>query len=140
MTKIKFFAELPEIPRTTHQQRGVKIVHGRPMFYTKDKVQEVKDLYTLLLRTHRPEQPLAGALRLVVKFYYPVRKPHKDGEPKTTRPDTDNMIKLLKDVATACGYWIDDAQIADERVVKAYSNPSGIWFEVEQIGQGGAPI
>lgn len=138
MTKIKFFVELDRIPSTTAQQKGYNRYTGQ--FYTKDKVQEVKDLYTLLLRTHRPEQPLAGALRLVVRFYYPVRRPHKDGEPKTTRPDTDNMIKLLKDVATACGYWIDDAQIADERVVKAYSDPSGIWFEVEQIGQGGVSI
>lgn len=138
MTKIKFFVELDHIPSTTAQQKGYNRYTGQ--FYTKGKVQEVKDLYTLLLRTHRPEQPLAGALRLVVKFYYPVKRPHKDGEPKTTRPDTDNMIKLLKDVATSCGYWTDDAQIADERVVKAYSNPSGIWFEVEQIGQGGAPI
>lgn len=138
MTKIKFFVELSEIPSTTAQQKGYNRYTGQ--FYTKGKVQEVKDLYTLLLRTHRPEQPLAGALRLIVKFYYPVKRPHKDGEPKTTRPDTDNMIKLLKDVATACGYWTDDAQIADERVVKAYSDPSGIWFEVEQIGKGGVPI
>lgn len=138
MTKIKFFVELSEIPRSTAQQKGLNRRTGT--FYTKRKVQEIKDLYTLLLRTHRPEQPLAGALRLVVKFYYPVKRPHKDGEPKTTRPDTDNMIKLLKDVATACGYWIDDAQIADERVVKAYSDPSGIWFEVEQIGRGGVSI
>lgn len=138
MTKIKFFVELDHIPSSTAQQKGLNRRTGT--FYTKRKVQEVKDLYTLLLRTHRPEQPLAGALRLIVKFYYPVKRPHKDGEPKTTRPDTDNMIKLLKDVATACGYWIDDAQIADERVVKAYSDPSGIWFEVEQIGQGGVPI
>lgn len=140
MTKIKFFVELDHIPSTSAQQKGVQVRGGRPFFYTKQKVQDVKDLYTLLLRTHRPEQPLAGALRLIVKFYYPVKRPHKDGEPKTTRPDTDNMIKLLKDVATACGYWIDDAQIADERVVKAYSDPSGIWFEVEQIGKGGVPI
>lgn len=131
--KIKFFAPLDEIPRTTSQQKGVIIRGGQPRFYTKGKVQAVKDLYFVLLKVHRPREPLAGPLRLRVSFYYPVRKPHRNGEPKITRPDTDNMIKLLKDTATDCGYWKDDAQIVDERITKSYADPSGIFFDVEQI-------
>ena len=138
MTKIKFFVELDHIPSTTAQQKGYNRYTGQ--FYTKKRVEDIKSLYACILKAHKPAVPLTGALRLTVKFYYPVKRPHKDGEPKITRPDTDNMIKLLKDTATLCDFWTDDAQIADERVVKAYSDPSGIWFEVEQIGQGGAPI
>ena len=37
-----------------------------------------------------------------------------DGEYRTTKPDTDNLQKLLKDCMTATGFWTDDAQAFDK--------------------------
>ena len=51
---------------------------------------------------------------------------HKPGEPKITKPDTDNMVKLLKDCLTKCSFWKDDAQVANETVVKVWTNSPGI--------------
>lgn len=42
---------------------------------------------------------------------------------KTTRPDTDNMIKLLKDCMTETGFWKDDAQIVQESLAKSWTTP-----------------
>jgi Holliday junction resolvase RusA-like endonuclease len=45
----------------------------------------------------------------------------KIGKWKTTRPDTDNLIKALKDTMTDLGFWDDDSQVADERVRKKWT-------------------
>lgn len=136
--KVEFFFPLDEIPRTSAQEKGVRIVRGRPMFYTKGKVQEVAKLYDFMINQNRPKRKLAGAVRVKVLFYYPVKKPHKNGEPKITRPDVDNMAKLLIDRVTKSGaFWEDDSQISDLRIIKAYAEPSGIGFEATEITQGG---
>ena len=136
--KVEFFFPLDEIPRTSAQEKGVRIVRGRPMFYTKGKVQEVAKLYDFMINLNKPKRKLTGAVRVKVFFYYPVKKPHKNGEPKITRPDVDNMAKLLLDRVTKSGaFWDDDSQISDLRIIKAYAEPSGIGFQAVEITQGG---
>ena len=39
---------------------------------------------------------------------------------KTTRPDTDNLIKGLKDCLTKCGFWVDDSQVCIEILIKSW--------------------
>ena len=129
----QIFLVMDRIPSTTSQEKGVQVVGGRPHFYTKKSVQDVKDFYAACLRSKGPPEPFEGALELRVNFYYPVKKPHKQGEPKTTRPDTDNMIKALKDVMTDLGFWKDDAQIVVEHVTKSYSDPSGVQIKIIRI-------
>lgn len=135
MTGFSFFAQLDDIPRTTAQQKGVQIINGHPHYFIKKKVREVEALYADILRIHKPAglEPLEGPLRVRVFFYFPTKRPHKDGEPKTTRPDVENMVKVLLDQGTAVGYWLDDSQITDLRIVKTYGRPSGFYFEVEKI-------
>ena len=55
-----------------------------------------------------------------------------NGMPKSTRPDTDNLVKLLKDVMTKCGYWWDDSQVAYETISKVYSDVVGGLVDVRQ--------
>ena len=38
-----------------------------------------------------------------------------------TRPDCDNVAKLLIDCMTKLGFWLDDAQVARLRVSKRYA-------------------
>lgn len=130
---IKGFIELDRIPSSTSQQKGVQIVHGRPHFYTKKTVQAAKDLYTVFLKGYRPPEPMKGPVRVRVSFYYPAKRPHKEGEPKTTRGDLDNLGKAFLDVMTDLGFWIDDAQIAQLTLTKSYARTCGIYFEAEEI-------
>lgn len=139
--RVEWFVTLDEIPRTSAQEKGVRIVRGRPMFYTKSKVLEVERLYSMMIRTHKPERPLKGAIKVKVLFIYPVKKPHKNGEPKQTRPDVDNMVKVLLDSITKSGaYWNDDGQICDLRIIKRYGEPSGIGFQAVEIDKGGLEV
>lgn len=127
-------------PRTTSQQKGERIVgKGKNAYihhYQKPKVEAAQNQYIAQLLPHRPKEPIEGPVRLMVGFRYKTNSKKLDGKPKITRPDTDNMIKLLKDCMTKCGYWLDDSQVYDERVIKEWSlDPCvviGIWYGEEE--------
>ena len=65
---------------------------------------------------------------LGVKWCFPIRGRHRDGEYKATKPDTDNLEKLLKDVMTELGFWMDDAQVASELCEKFWAEIPGIYI------------
>lgn len=120
-------------PRVTGQMRKVRVVNGRPIFYDPPEIKEARQALCGYLAPGRPDEPLDGPLELRVLWMFPGQR-RKDGEWKTTRPDTDNLEKLLKDCMTATGYWKDDAQVCREVIEKRWSNnPSGIYIEVEEL-------
>ena len=62
-----------------------------------------------------------------IAFVYPTgHRPHRfEGTFKTTRPDVDNLAKLVLDAVTdACVAWPDDGQVAELRLVKRFA-PEG---------------
>ena len=121
-------------PTATAQEKQVRVVHGKPLFYDPTPVKEAKDLLTAHLAGHRPDKPLAGALQLRTLWLFPKGKSHKNGEWRITKPDTDNLQKLLKDCMTKCGFWQDDAQGVREIVEKRWSDePTGIYSEIEEL-------
>lgn len=58
---------------------------------------------------------------------------HKDGEYRITKPDTDNLQKMLKDCMTVCGFWTDDALVASEICEKFWAANPGIYIKVEVL-------
>ena len=104
------------------------------MFYQPDRLKAAREKLTRQLKTHRPVEPIEGAVRLLTKWCFPLNTRHKiDGEYKITRPDTDNLQKMLKDVMTEVGFWKDDAQVASEIIEKFYARIPGIYIRVEQL-------
>lgn len=125
---------LPMIPPTvTHQQIGVNTKNPRHPIYEKDEVKAVRSKFHAALTPFRPDKPMEGGVRLVVKWCFPVTEGHRDGEYKLTKPDTDNLMKLFKDVMTQVGFWKDDAQVASEISEKFYARITGIWVRVEEL-------
>lgn len=124
---------MPMIPPTaTHQEKQVRVVKGKPVFYDPPELKAARTKLTAHLAGYRPERKLKGALQLVVKWCFP-RGRHENGEYRITRPDTDNLQKLLKDCMTAVGFWQDDAQVAYEIVEKFWAEVPGIYICVEEI-------
>ena len=76
---------------------------------------------------------MEGAVRLMVKWCFPKGR-HRNGQYRATRPDTDNLQKLLKDCMTATKFWKDDAQVASEIVEKFWAEVPGIYIRAEEIG------
>lgn len=132
----RFFLSL-DPPRVTGQMKGINFEDRR--VYTKPQVLEAEALFAWHLKRHVPKEPLKGALRLAVTFFFGYSgKSHGDGEWKTTRPDTDNLIKVLKDTMTKLRFWDDDAQVAEETVRKQWSKiKPGIAIEIAQLGTKG---
>lgn len=129
--RIEFF--MPMIPPTaTHQEKKWRVVKGKPVSYDPPEVQAARSKLTDHLGGHRPDRPLEGGIRLLVKWCFP-RGKHRDGEYRITRPDTDNLNKLLKDCMTAAGFWKDDAQVASEICEKFWAEVPGLYICLEQI-------
>ena len=121
-------------PTATHQEKQVRVVSGKPVFYDPASVKDAKDLLMSHLYPNRPEKPLPGAVSLSVIWLFPRGNEHRNGEWRITKPDTDNLQKLLKDCMTRCGFWKDDAQVARETIEKRWSDePSGIYIEVRAL-------
>ena len=112
-------------PRTTAQEHKVYMAGGRPRFYKPARLKQAEKYLLSHISEHAPSEPLHGAVVLDVTWSFAGRG-HKDGEPKITRPDTDNLQKLLKDCLTDSGYWVDDAQVTEEHVRKMWSKEPGI--------------
>lgn len=128
---MQFF--LPMIPPTvTQQEHKVAVIKGKPVFYDPPELAAAKNKLSGQLASHRPEKPIQGAIRLTVKWLFP-RGEHNDGEYRITKPDTDNLQKMLKDVMTRCHYWNDDAQVASEVIEKFWADMPGIFIRIEEL-------
>lgn len=129
--ELKFF--LPMIPPTvTAQMHKVTVRNGHPVFYDPPEVKDAKNKLTAALIKHKPDAPYTRGVRLEARWCFPKGR-HEDGEYRTTRPDTDNLQKLLKDCMTAVGFWTDDALVASETIEKFWSDIPGIFIRIYEI-------
>lgn len=120
-------------PTKTYQEHRIgKTKSGSVYTYEPRELKEVRKLYRNNLIKHVPDTPLVGPIRLVVKWCFPKGK-HPNGTYKTTKPDTDNLDKMLKDVMTEVGFWEDDAQVASEIIEKFWADIPGIYIEIYEL-------
>ena len=121
-------------PTVTAQEKKVRIVKGKPAFYDPPAVKAARETLTAHLTGHRPEKPMNGPIELRTLWLFPKGKTHRHGEWRITKPDTDNLQKLLKDCMTRVGFWHDDAQVVREIAEKRWSDePSGIYIEINEL-------
>lgn len=126
-----FMSMIP--PTKTHQQKQVMVVKGKPFFYEPAELKAVRSKLIAHLGQHVPARKYTTAVRLVTKWCFPITGKHQDGEYKTTKPDTDNLQKMLKDCMTDVGFWTDDALVASEIIEKFYSKIPGIFICIEEL-------
>ena len=125
-----FVAIIP--PTVTHQEKKVSVIKGKPVFYEPPNLKDARLKLMSHLARFVPSKKYIGGVRLIVKWCFP-RKNHRDGEYKITKPDTDNLQKLLKDVMTQLGYWADDNLVASEIVEKFWAEKPGIYIRIEDL-------
>lgn len=128
---MEFF--IPMVPPTiTHQEKKVRVVNGKPIFYEPEKLKTARQKLMAYLGYHVPEEPFHTGVQLVTKWCFP-RGRHKDGDYRLTKPDTDNLQKLLKDCMTVIGFWDDDALVVSEVVEKFWAEIPGIYIKVTEL-------
>lgn len=109
--------------RVTHQS-GTRYANRRT-YKTAPLIGWEKTLMRAL-EPEAPEKPYEGPIFLSVTFGYRAKTKKQQFTWKTTRPDTDNIVKTVKDVMTEAGYWKDDAQICWEECKKMWVDEPGI--------------
>lgn len=129
----EFFMPMKKVPTVTHQEKQVHVVNGKPVFYEPEELKAVRAKLLAHLGQHVPKERYIGPVRLITKWCFPVLGKHQNGEYKTSKPDTDNLVKLLKDVMTELHFWKDDAQVASEITEKFWSDLPGIYVKVESL-------
>lgn len=130
---MEFFIAI-DPPTSTAQMKQVRVVKGKPVFYDPPAVKAARNMLSAHLAHHRPDKPMTGPVSLRVLWLFPKGKSHKNGEWRITKPDTDNLQKLLKDCMTRCGFWKDDAQVVSEAVEKRWADdPCGLYIEVNEL-------
>lgn len=125
-----FMAMVP--PTVTHQEHKVTVINGKPVFYDPPEVKAAKQKLIGHLVKHRPGQRYETGIRLITRWCFP-KSSHEDGEYRVTKPDTDNLQKMLKDCMTMCGFWKDDALVASELVEKFWAEIPGIYIRIEEL-------
>mgnify|MGYP002521934269 FL=1 len=126
-------------PTATAQQKGECIRAGYIHHYKKKNVAAAEAILRDALLPYVPVEPITDKpimLRVLWEFPYPKSsKKHQPGycRNKITRPDTDNLNKMLKDVMTDMGFWKDDALICTECIWKVWSDEPGINILIEEL-------
>ena len=120
-------------PTVTHQEKQVHVVNGKPVLYESTELRTARQKLLAHLAKHIPEEPYRDGVRLMVKWCFSRGKAHANGEYRITKPDTDNLQKLLKDCMTTCKFWNDDAQVASEIVEKFWADIPGIYIRIEEL-------
>lgn len=111
--------ELFDIPSATAQQRG----HGaKGRTWKTPGLKAAQAAWRALFEKYKPEKPLDGPITTSIILSY-----HKKGvtggvEPKTTRPDADNLEKVINDALVAAGIIQDDSLIFGTSRYKYYQD------------------
>ena len=105
------------IPNSTPQPRKL----GGPTTHPTQGPNYARAAWQALVEPYAPAIPAPKdvPIRLNVRLYYHSKT--KRGF-KTTRPDGDNLLKIIKDAMTRAGFWADDAQVCAENIERYYTN------------------
>lgn len=144
MNRVDFFLSFVP-PTITSQQKGERVVvprNGKPFVhhFVKPEVEAMQAELRRMLFPHIPKEPLKGPLRMICEWLYPWRESEtKKGRAAgwrwhDKRPDYGNIQKALDDQMQALGFFEDDGQICDARVMKKWSDTPGIRITIYQLG------
>ena len=128
---MKFYVRMDEVPKTTAQQK--KFSTKTKTFYKTSKIKQSEYLLARALSGKQPRKTYDTPIELSVTWLFPHTKKSKDGERKATRPDLDNLQKLLQDIMCKLGYYKDDSLITDLTLKKRWHRHSGLIIEINEV-------
>lgn len=128
---MKFYVKMDEVPKTTAQQK--KFSTRTKTFYKTSKIKQSEYLLVRALSGRQPRKTYDTPIKLSVTWLFPHTKKSKDGERKGTRPDLDNLQKLLQDIMCKLGYYKDDSLITDLTIKKRWHRHSGLIIKIEEV-------
>lgn len=122
---------MDEVPKTTAQQK--KFSTKTKTFYKTSKIKQSEYLLVKALSGRQPRKTYDTPIELSVTWLFPHTKKSKDGERKGTRPDLDNLQKLLQDIMCKLGYYKDDSLITDLIIKKRWHRHFGLIIQINEV-------
>ena len=124
---------------TSANSRRIFKVGGKTILAKSKAAMEATGDLLSLLKPYQPNQPFEGAVHLVLEFQWPYRasEPKKNRNAPIwhcSRPDCDNIAKLVTDCMTKLAFWNDDSQVASLLVSKQWGNSPGIGIRIVKLG------
>lgn len=138
--KDQFYLHFPTMPKGTSQQK--RFNHSTGAVFKDKKLQNAETEFKLALMPYSPAIPCTRPVKLIVWFAFDTKNKKLWGKPvngdtlyeyKATRPDTDNYIKLFKDVMVKTGFFKDDSIIVDEHIIKTYAEKATIMVSYQEL-------
>lgn len=126
-------------PSVTHQGGGKRMNRRTGAFFGNPAYEAAKQETILKLKRYLRREAFTGPVAITVLWVRPWRtseaaKRRKGGLlPCTTKPDLDNMNKMLMDCLTELEFLQDDAQVSQLLLSKAWGDTPGIWIHVREI-------
>ena len=138
MGKLAFFLHFePNIPTLTHQN-GIEPFtrkNGKAGIHKTKELEALEYFYMQKLSKFKPAKPILGAVLLETKWFFNGGDNCSSCTWRTKKPDSDNLVKTLKDCMSAVGFWKDDAQCQD--ITLKFDIPAkykhGIFIQVSKI-------
>jgi Holliday junction resolvase RusA-like endonuclease len=126
-------------PKSTHQgsMRIMKRKDGSQFVgkFASSKGKAAQNDLMSMLTPHRPEKPFLDPVTCEIQWVYPYRKTEKKRNigkliPCDTRPDCDNLAKMIFDSMTRLGFWNDDSQVYRLTFSKFWGEQAGISVKI----------
>jgi Holliday junction resolvase RusA-like endonuclease len=130
--RLEFF--MPMVPPTvTFQDRQAVVVKGRGMLVDTAELKAARAKLRDHLGPHAPAEPFTGPVRVVSKWCWPCEgTSHVNGEYRISKPDADNLSKMLHDVMEKLGFFVNDSQVMPVPE-KFWADVPGIYVIVEEL-------
>lgn len=132
--------DLPKNFSTTAQQKGEGIRGNRIIHYEKAKVTKLREEYEIAIRKAMRLQNmtaprLKGPVEMEVFYYYGTNDKKKLKQfYKDTKPDSDNVNKLLQDVLADFHFFDKgDGQVARLIFTKCWDHKPHIYIKLKEL-------
>lgn len=126
----------------TAQQKGIKNCGAYIQHYEKPKVIELREEYTVAIKKAMREQKIKapkykGPVGLEIVYFYETKDKKKLKQfYKDTKPDCDNVNKLLQDVLADLGFFeVGDGQVAKLQFAKCWDIKPHISIKTRELGR-----
>ncbi len=146
LKRIAFFLNLePQPPTVTHQEKkfGGVTKKGTPIYYDPPELKDARSLLTARLAKFAPKKPWNCPIQFCIRWMFMLPESCETTlreRWKITKPDTDNLNKMIKDVMTACHFWKDDALVCREIIEKkeyVKDEKHGILISISELPENG---
>ena len=141
MTQLSFFVNI--IPTKATHQSSLRVLRSRSgrFFvgkFSKSPIKRWISEFSEKIAKFKPEKPLDCPVEIDIEFRFPYNKSASKkiintDTWKTTRPDLDNMEKVILDTLTNDGFFVDDSLVVLKTTRKMHSPKVGISIFIKEL-------